>query len=62
MLEIHRTRGLNAVYHEYIILFNAIEDAERELTDLRARLIRAQQEAEEEYVCTEPETADTPCG
>ncbi len=53
---------MQSLPREYIILFNAIEDAERELTDLRARLIRAQQEAEEEYVCTEPETADTPCG
>ncbi len=35
---------------EYLVLFNAITDAEESLRRLRARLIDAQQKAEELYI------------
>jgi hypothetical protein len=40
---------------EYLLLFNALTDAESELLDLRARLIHAQRMAEELFMESEPE-------
>jgi len=41
------------VTKEYLVLFNAITDIERELEALRIKLIAAQQLAEELYICRE---------
>lgn len=38
------------ISQEYIILFNAITEAERDLRRLRERLVLAQQIAEEVYI------------
>ncbi|SFP88754.1 hypothetical protein SAMN05216343_11742 [Oscillibacter sp. PC13] len=45
------------VTKEYLLLFNAITDAEETLQQLRSNLIAVQQKAEELYV-----TADEPSG
>lgn len=39
------------ISQEYIILFNAISEAEKDLHRLREKLITAQQLAEEIYIC-----------
>ena len=46
------------VSKEYLVLFNAITDAEESLRRLQARLIDAQQKAEELYI--EEEGAEAP--
>lgn len=43
---------------EYIILFNAITEAEGDLRRMRERLMLAQQLAEEEYVNGSSETSN----
>ena len=47
------------ISQEYIILFNAITDAEKDLRRLREKLMLAQQLAEEAYIAhPEEETPD----
>lgn len=41
---------MDAIKKEYTLLFNAITDAESTLEQLRARLIAAQQQAEELFL------------
>ena len=41
---------MDAIQKEYTLLFNAITDAESTLEQLRARLIAAQQQAEELFL------------
>ena len=47
---------MQKVSKEYLLLFNAITDAEESLCRLRAELMAAQQQAEELYI-----SADGPC-
>jgi hypothetical protein len=51
------------VTKEYLLLFNAITDAEEMLQQLRSNLIAAQQKAEELFVEEEPSgrTPEDPC-
>lgn len=44
---------MDAIRKEYTLLFNAITDAENTLEQLRARLIAAQQQAEELFLSAE---------
>ena len=44
---------MDAIKREYTLLFNAITDAENTLEQLRARLIAAQQQAEELFLTPE---------
>lgn len=44
------------ISREYIILFNAITEAEKDLHRLREKLMLAQQLAEETYISRPPET------
>jgi len=46
---------MQEISREYVILFNAITQAENDLSRLREDLIRAQQLAEETYICRPPE-------
>ncbi len=48
---------MQEISQEYIILFNAITEAERELRRLREQLVLAQQLAEESYL-SRPELAE----
>ena len=43
-------RKLDELTQEYLVLFNAVTSAEQALTELRRRLIEAQQQAEELYI------------
>lgn len=49
---------MDAIKKEYSLLFNAITDAETTLEQLRARLIAAQQQAEELFLATEESEQD----
>lgn len=46
------------IAREYTLLFNAITDAEQTLSELRERLMSAQQVAEEIYIQNENEKDD----
>lgn len=50
---------MDAIKKEYALLFNAITDAEVTLEQLRARLIAAQQQAEELFL-TAAESEERP--
>jgi len=52
---------MKAISKEYILLFNALTDAEKELDDLRQTLIAVQRQAEELYLedREEPEGLET---
>lgn len=41
---------MKPISEEYVLLFNALTDAEETLQQLRARLIAAQQQAEDLYL------------
>jgi len=45
---------MNTISKEYLLLFNAITDAEETLNQLRSRLIAAQQRSEELFLEEEP--------
>ena len=46
------------ISQEYIILFNAITEAENDLRRLRERLVLAQQLAEEAFIAAPEESSD----
>jgi len=48
---------MQQIAKEYLVLFSAITAAEESLTQLRQRLIKAQQQAEEIYMEDDEESA-----
>ena len=50
---------MNAIAKEYLLLFNAISDAEETLNQLRESLIAVQQQAEDLYLSA-PEKVSEP--
>ena len=51
---------MTVIPKEYLLLFNAVTDTERALSQLRETLLEAQRQAEELFL-EEPGSADPPC-
>lgn len=46
---------MNDISREYLLLFNAISDAEKSLEELKQKLVLAQQKAEDLYISKDAE-------